>query len=213
MQPGKFISVSASVMALCLLSTQAQAFSFDFDDDDGPPSWVEGYWQPAPRYYYYPQMNSFDRSRMVDNRQSHMQRRASTMSQLSNLLSGRQGFDRSEAIRLARNIEQSAGWALSSNFHPGAVIDSDSHTTRSLWGNEQTFRDNAQQLQTAARALAEELAKTPSQEEGAVYLRTRNRSGDDKVTTEAVSSQVWQKYSDVSNTCHACHHNFRSPFD
>jgi len=208
----KLLSISASVMALTLSSSMVKGFSFDFDDDDGPPSWVESYWQPAPRYYYYPQMNSFDRSRVVEGRQRHMQRRASTMSQLSNLLSGRYGFDRAEAVRLARNIEKSAGWALTRNFHPGTVIDSDSRTTRSLWGNEEMFRANAETLQSAARALAEELEKTPTEEEGAVYLRTRSKPGDG-VTTAAVSSQVWQKYSDVSNTCHVCHRNFRSPFD
>jgi cytochrome c556 len=208
----KLLSLSASVMALTLSSSMVHGFSFDFDNDDGPPSWVESYWQPAPRYYY-PQMDSFDRSRVVEGRQRHMQRRASTMSQLSNLLSGRYGFDRAQAVQLARNIERSAGWALTRNFHPGAVIDTDSRTTRSLWGNEQMFRANAETLQSAARALAEELEKTPTAEQGAVYLRTRSKPGDDEVTTAAVSSQVWQKYSDVSNTCHACHRNFRSPFD
>ena len=207
----KLLPLSTFMMALTMSSGTVQGFSFDFDNDDGPPSWVESYWQPAPRYYY-PQMNSFDRSRVVEGRQRHMQRRASTMSQLSNLLSGRYGFDRAQAVRLARNIERSAGWALTRNFHPGAVIDSDSRTTRSLWGNEQMFRSNAETLQSAARALAEELEKTPNEEEGAVYLRTRSKPGDG-VTTEAFSSQVWQKYSDVSNPCHSCHHNFRSPFN
>ena len=157
----KLLSISFPVISLLLYSGVSQAFTFDFGDDH-PPTWVETYGQPAPRYYYHPQINSFDRSRMIDHRQNRMQRRATTMNQLSDLLSGRYGFDREKAIGLARGIEQSAGYALSRNFHPGAVIDSDSRTTRALWGNEEMFRQNAMSLQAAAKALAEELAKEPT---------------------------------------------------
>jgi cytochrome c556 len=150
---------------------------------------------------------------MIDHRQNRMQRRATTMNQLSDLLSGRYGFDREKAIRLARGIEQSAGHALSRNFHPGAVIDDYSRTTRSLWGNEEMFRQSATSLQSAAKALAEELAKKPTQEEGAVYLRAQRKPGEDTADTVAVSPKVWEKYNAVSSTCNACHRSFRSPFN
>jgi cytochrome c556 len=213
MQPMKFIILSATTIYMILLSGMTQAFDFDFDSDDDPPGWVEGYWQPAPRYNYYPQMNSFDRSDMIRNRQHHMQYRASTMRQLGDLLSGRFGFDRAEAVRLARKIENTAGYVLSRDFHPGAVIDSDSRTTRSFWGNEEIFRKKSEDLQKAAKALADELEKEPTKEEGGVYLRSRKQSGDHYDETEAVSPAIWQKYTDLSVTCNSCHHNFRSPFN
>jgi cytochrome c556 len=210
----KLPAVSATVISLAVISGMAQAFSFDFDDDDHPPTWVETYGQPAPRYYYYPQMDSFDRSRMIDHRQNRMQRRATTMNQLSDLLSGRYGFDREKAISLARGIEQTAGYALTRNFHPGAVIDSYSRTTRALWGNEEMFKQNAMNLQAAAKALAEELAKEPTQEEGAVYMRAQRKPGENLAdSTVPVSPKVWEKYSEVSNSCYSCHRSFRSPFD
>ena len=207
----KFLAMSFPVIALAVYSGTSQAFSFDFGDDH-PPTWFETYGQPAPRYYYHPQINSFDRSRMIDRRQNRMQRRATTMNQLSDLLSGRYGFDRQQAIQLARGIEQSAGHALSRNFHPGAVIDDYSRTTRSLWGNEELFRQYAVSLQTAAKELAEELAKEPTQEEGAVYMREQRKRGEDTVSSVAVSPKVWEKFSAVSSTCNSCHSSFRSPF-
>ena len=207
----KLLSVSVPVISLVMYSAASQAFSFDFGDDH-PPTWIESYGQPAPRYYYHPQINSFDRGKMIDHRQNRMQRRATTMNQLSDLLSGRYGFDREQAIWLARGIEQSAGYALSRNFHPGAVIDDYSRTTRSLWGNEEMFRQYATSLQTAAKALAEELAKEPAQEEGAVYMRAQRKRGEDTASSIAVSPKVWEKYSAVSATCTSCHRSFRSPF-
>ena len=207
----KLLTISFPVISLFLYSGASQAFSFDFGDDH-PPTWIETYGQPAPRYYYHPQINSFDRSRMIENRQNRMQRRATTMNQLSDLLSGRYGFDREKAIRLARGIEQSAGHALSRNFHPGAVIDDYSRTTRSLWGNEEMFRQNATSLQTAAKELAEELAKEPTREEGAVYMRAQRKRGEDTASSIAVSPKIWEKVSAVANTCNSCHRSFRSPF-
>ena len=207
----KLLAVSFPVISLALYSGASQAFSFDFGDDH-PPTWIETYGQPAPRYFYHPQINSFDRGKMIDRRQNRMQRRATTMNQLSDLLSGRYGFDREQAIRLARGIEQSAGDALSRNFHPGAVIDDYSRTTRSLWGNEEMFRQYAVSLQTAAKELAEELAKEPTQEEGAVYMRTQRKRGEDTASSAAVSPKVWEKFSAVSSTCNTCHRSFRSPF-
>jgi len=208
----KLLTVSLPVISLILYSGAAQAFSFDFGDDH-PPTWIETYGQPAPRYYYYPQINSFDRSRMIDHRQNRMQRRATTMNQLSDLLSGRYGFDREKAIKLARGIEQTAGYSLTRNYHPGAVIDDYSRTTRALWGNEEVFRQSAMSLQAAARALAEELAKEPSQQEAAVYILAQRKPGEDTASTIPVSPKIWEKYNAVSNTCNACHRSFRSPFD
>jgi len=212
MRPYKLLTVYFAVILLALYSGVSQAFTFDFGDDH-PPTWLETYGQPAPRYYYYPQINSYDRSRMVDNRQNRMQRRATTMNQLSDLLSGRYGFDREKAIKLARGIEKTAGYVLTRNFHPGAVIDSYSRTTRAFWGNEEMFRQYAMNLQAAAKALTEELAKEPTREEGAVYVRAQRKPGKDTAKTISVSPKVWQKYSELSNTCYSCHRSFRSPFD
>jgi cytochrome c556 len=209
----KLLTVSFPVISLALYSGVSQAFSFDFGDDDHPPTWLETYGQPAPRYYYVPQIDSYDRHQMIYKRQDYMRHDATTMDQLSDLLSGRYGFDREKAIKLARRIEKAAGNALARNFHPGAVIDSQSRTTRAFWGNEEMFRQYAMNLQAAAKALAEELAKQPTRQEGAVYVRAQRKPGKHTASTVAVSPKIWKKYSEVSNTCYSCHRSFRSPFD
>lgn len=194
----------------------AHAFSFDFgDDDDDYPYWR--YWGPAynpwmapPPYAYYPRLRSFDRSTMVRNRQRSMDAHGTTMRRLHGILYGSSGFDRAQAIKLARKIEMTSGLVLTGNFHPGSVAAYRSNTTPALWGNEQAFRANAQALQATANALAKELEKQPSAEQGAVYLSTRRSRFDrEKPGSVAVSPGIWEKYNALSNICVSCHRGFR----
>ena len=105
---------------------------------------------------------------------------------------------------LAREIEAGAGHALVRNFHPGSIATDESHASPAFWGNEATFKANADALKTAAAALAEELARRPTDEEGAVY--SDHGRGD-----EPVSPDIWAKFNDVANACRACHATFRGP--
>jgi cytochrome c556 len=185
-----------------------QAFSFDFGDDDD--YYYHPYWRPYYQpwaSYFPPQLPSFDRSAMVRERQQLMDNHMDAMTRLRELLYGKHGFDRAEAIQLARKIELTSGIALTRNFHPGAVREFDSRTTPAFWGNEQTFKANAQALQAAAKDLATELEKQPAAGEGTVYLPKRwTADGEDKA---AVSAAIWEKYNTLSNTCESCHRSFR----
>ena len=192
----------------------ANAFTFDFGDNDYHPYWGNPYWgnpylRPVTPYYYMPQLPMYDRSTLVRRRQEQMGNNADAMGEIRELLYGRYGFDRGEAIKLAKKIELTSGQALTRNFHPGAVRDMNSHTTPTYWGNEETFKANAVALQQAARELAQELEKIPTAEEGAVFLNKRWAAGEDD--RAAVSASVWDKYNNLSNTCNSCHHSFRGP--
>ncbi|MEN8213967.1 MAG: cytochrome c [Pseudomonadota bacterium] len=195
--------------------SSAQAFSFNFgDDDDFYPYWGRGYipWFGPPLYGYYPRLPRYDRNTMVRKRQWRMVTHDETMDRLGELLYDKYGFDRGEAIKLARRIEMTSGLALTTNFHPGAVAAYRSRTTSSLWGNEQTFEAMAQALQAAAKELAKELEKQPTAEEGAVYLpRRRSRFDRDEVETVPVSAGIWEKFNALSNICASCHSRFRGP--
>ena len=191
----------------------AHSFSFDWGDGDDyfHPYWGSPYFRTWNPYYFTPQLNYFDRSAMVRERQEVMGNHYDTMTRLADLLYGKYGFDRAEAIQLARKIELTSGAALTNNFHPGAVRSFDSRTTPAFWGNEKTFRANAQALQAAAGDLADELAKTPTEAEGAVFLnRSRGRYGDEE-QREALSPAVWEKFNTMSNICESCHRSFRGP--
>ena len=191
--------------------SSAQAFSFNIGDDDDYPYWGYPYspWVTPPAYYF-PRIPSYDRSTMVQNRQRNMDTHDESMNELSELLYGRYGFDRAVAIKLARKVELTSGSALTGNFHPDAVATFGSRTTPALWGNEQTFKANAQALQAAARDLAKELEKQPTAEEGAIYLPRRSISFDrDAPETVPVSAGIWEKFNALSNVCASCHSGFR----
>ncbi|MDX2507547.1 MAG: cytochrome c [Gammaproteobacteria bacterium] len=194
----------------------AHAFSFDFGDDDDYHPYYNPYWGSAynpwvaPPAYYYRRLPSYDRSTMVQNRQRIMSTHNETMNRLSELLYGRYEFNRAEAIKLARKIELISGTALTGNFHPDAVSVYRSRTTPALWGNEQTFRANAQALQAAAKDLAKELEKQPTAEEGAIYMPEKSKTfGRDEPDTVPVSAGIWEKFNTLSNVCESCHTGFR----
>lgn len=206
------------VLGLIILSAGAvHAFSFNFGDDD------DDYWRYAYRgnpnqpwvapngMYFYPRLPYFTRSRMVDNRQAMMGRRHNAMQELGSMLYGRNGFDRAEAIKMARHIEATSGQNLTTDFHPGAIATYNSRTNLSLWGNQEAFRANALVLQQMAKALAEEFEKQPTAEQGAVYLpQRRDRFSQQSTEKVAVSADVWKKFNDLSNVCNSCHRGFRS---
>lgn len=211
------VLITVAIGILFLGISSALAFSFDFGDDDDD-YWRYSYYgnpnQPwiAPNgYLFYPRLPYFERSRMVDNRQSQMGQRYEAMNALGAMLYGRSDFDRAEAIKIARRIEATSGHALNDNFHPGAIATYSSRTTLALWGNQDAFRANAFTLQQAARALALEFEKQPTSEEGAVMLpaSTDDQYGEPSAEKVAVSSGVWEKFNALSNVCYSCHRGFR----
>jgi len=177
----------------------------------GAPAWGPvyrpGVW--APPAYGYPWLSSFDRSTMKHRRQEQMSDHHEAMNDLRDMMYTDQGFDRTKAVQIARKIEATSGESLTGNFHPGSVVTTGSHTTLALLNNQEAFKANAQALQAAAAALAEELAKRPTAEEGAIYLPKERAYGKEEPETEAVSPQIWEKFTALSDTCVACHSNFR----
>lgn len=140
-----------------------------------------------------------------------MNRHSDAMDELGDMIYGRYRFERVEALELARQIEAGAGNALMRNFHPGAIATDGSHTTPAFWGNEATFKANAEALQAAAKTLADELEKglqtAEETDEAAQEGRYQRRWRDE----EPVPPEVRKKFNQVANACRACHATFRGP--
>lgn len=209
--------MAAAIAGTLLLGAGAvHAFSFDIGDDNdyyypyygGMPAYA-----PPPGYYLPPRLPSYDRSVMKMQRQNMMDDHRDALNELSAMLYGGKGFDRTEAVQLARRIEAGSGITLLRNFHPGSLVTSGSRALPSIWSNQEAFKANAEALKGAAGALAEALAKTPS-EKDAIMLPRRNAvfdcKDDDKACTQVpVDPSVWAKFNDLSATCEACHAGFR----
>mgnify|MGYP001814233817 FL=1 len=229
---GKILSAGLLGLALGTAGSVQADFSFgdssfSFGDDDdwwGPgrgnpypvapyaaPGWGSpayyGPWGAPPPYYLPPRLGSFDRSIMRQKRQRQMSNHDDAMEELGDMIYGRYRFEREEAIELARQIEAAAGPALIRNFHPGAIATDGSHTTPAFWGNEAAFKANADALQAAAGALADELEKDLVAQEGAGT--TEEAPG--RRYEKPVSPEVRNRFNQVANACRACHATFRGP--
>jgi cytochrome c556 len=143
---------------------------------------------------------------MRQKRQRQMSNHGDAMEELGDMIYGRYRFEREEAIELARQIEAAAGPALIRNFHPGAIATDGSHTTPAFWGNEATFKANADGLKAAAGALADELEKGLVQEGAGTTDGARGWRYE-----KPVSPEVRNSFNRVANTCRACHATFRGP--
>lgn len=208
--------LTLSITVLVMGMSSALGFSFDFGDDD------DDYWRYMTRgdynrpwvapngVYFYPRLPYFQRSDMVDRRQGQMRQRHHAMQALGEMLYGRAGFDRADAIKLARKIEATSAQYLTRDFHPGAIATDRSRTLLSLWGNQPAFHANARALQVAANELAEAFEKGPAAEKGAVMLAQKmdrfGNGGNEKVV---VSADVWDKFNALSAACDSCHRDFR----
>lgn len=198
----------------------AHAISFNFGDDYwGPGYWGPGYGAPgygAPGYGGYyppPRLRSHDRQVMKMQRQSMMSDHDDALEDLFEMLYEGRGFDRTEAVKLAREIEVGAGVNMLRDFHPGSVVTDGSHAAPSVYGEPEAFKVNAEALKGAAAELAEALAVKPT--EGlAVFLTRKNavfecQLGDRECAKEPIDPKVWEKFNALSSTCNACHSKFR----
>jgi cytochrome c556 len=190
--------------------------------DTGPwpePGWGRGAW-PERSYPY----SGFGAARdRTHQRQSAMRDHKAAMQAVARMLSGRRAFDRAEAIRLARDIEATAGENLVRSFRPGDWRMSPLSRAR-IGSDMETFKAYADALQEAAGELADELEKQPTTEDiragrawspnwrrsgwgpgviGGPYSRWRNQGG-------AVTRGALEAYNKLRATCQGCHANFRS---
>lgn len=184
------------------------------------PGWGGGAW-PERSYPYSGYGAARDRTHQ---RQSAMRDHKAAMQAVARMLSGRRAFDRAEAIRLAREIEESAGENLVRSFSPGDWRRSP--LSRARIGNDmETFKANADALKQAAGELADELEKQPTPEDmragrawspnwrrsswgrgmAGPYSPWRNEGG-------AVTRGAFDAYNKLRATCYNCHANFRSPW-
>ena len=226
----KIVSAGLIGLALGAAGTVQAGFSFGDDDDHwwGPPGWGNPYrvapyaapgrgypaytpWGAPPPYYLPPRLDSYDRSMMRLGRQRQMNRHSDAMDELGDMIYGRYRFEREEALELARQIEAGAGAALMRNFHPGAIATDGSHTTPAFWGNEATFKANADALQAAAKTLADELEKGLETAEAADESADAGRYDRRWRDEEPVPPEVRKKFNQVANACRACHATFRGP--
>lgn len=205
--------LGAVLGATVLSATSAHAFSFDFGDDDYYPAWGAPMYGAPPGYYLPPRLPSYDRQSLKMNRQEMMSDHQDALNELSAMLYGGKGFDRSEAVQLARKIQSGSGIKLSRNFHPGAVVTSGSRALPSVWQNQDAFKGYADNLSLAAGELAKALVIQPKPE-NAILLRKRDvafscKKGDEACTKVAVDPSVWEKFNNLSATCEGCHVGFR----
>ena len=172
----------------------------------------------GPGHYPYSGYNqAIDRTH---ERQQEMYDHRNAMRKVGRMLSGRNNFDRAEAVSLVREIEASAGENLTKLFKAG---DSQrSPLSRARIDDMETFKANADALKAAAGALANELEKQPSAEDvrtGQAYSPDRMRSSYRgwrspysyrRSEGKAVSSGVIDAYGKLVDTCSGCHANFRT---
>ncbi|RMG34422.1 MAG: cytochrome c [Gammaproteobacteria bacterium] len=214
--------LAGALGGLLLGAGTAHAFSFDFgnDDYDYPPPWAVPYWGappagyvPANPYLVRPLLPRGLRDELAAERKRFMEGHQEALNDLAAMLYGGKGFDRTEAIKLARKIEGGSGINLMRFFPPGSAPAWGSRALPSIWTRQEDFQAKADALGQAAAALAEELAKVPDPKQ-AIYLPKPNapfecRDRDDPQCKVPVSPGVWEKFNKLSATCQGCHLGFR----
>lgn len=166
-----------------------------------------------------------DRGAMAQDRQHLMSQHETTMRDLKRMFDGRRTFDRTEATKLAREIEAGAGENLWRLYAPGSQRPG-SRSAPTVWGSFDTFKSHSEALKTAAADLAEALEARPTAQDwrqgqvwvppmsarrhapwGGPYGRgLHDRWGDrgGAMTREAVDA-----FNKLVDVCHRCHANFR----
>lgn len=150
---------------------------------------------------------------MTYERQNMMRGHGYVMRELSGMFEGRQVFDRDEAVRLARELEEGFGDNLLGNYAPDSWV-AGSRTAPWTWRNFGAFKGYAEGARQSSARLAEALAKQPTGEEvqqegvwippGMRYDRWGQQRGG------LISMPAIQEYSRLNATCHSCHMAFRA---
>lgn len=146
-------------------------------------------------------------------RQNMMRGHGYVMRELSGMLEGRRVFNRDEAVRLARELEEGFGDSLISRYAPGTWV-AGSRTAPWTWNNFGAFRGYAEGARQSSKRLAgaldRELTDEEVQQQG-VWVppgmghgpRHQQRSG--LIPVEAI-----REYGLLNATCHSCHMSFRA---
>jgi len=167
----------------------------------------------ASAWYASPWYRPYGAGAMTYERQNMMRGHAYAMQGLSGMLEGRRAFDRDEAVRLARELEQGFGDDLVSKYAPGAVV-AGSRTVPWTWDNFGTFQGYANAAGQSSARLAKALEKEPAepavgQRGGMIAPRPIGYGPWGHRRGNPVSMEVIQEYSRLNATCHSCHMLFR----
>lgn len=150
---------------------------------------------------------------MVYKRQDMMRSHGYDMTELAQMLDGRRAFNRAEATRLAREIEQGFGDDLLRQYAPGTVV-AGTRTAPWTWGQPAQFKAMAERAQAAAKRLADELENEPSadqvREQGAWVTGGRAGLGGWRRLDGVLSVGAVRAYGQLRSTCTACHWQFRT---
>jgi cytochrome c556 len=150
---------------------------------------------------------------MVYERQTIMRKHGYAMDDLSRMFDGRRAFDRDEAVRLAKALEEGFSGKLVANTAPGTLV-AGSRTAPWTWNHFQTFQGYNEAAKQSAARLAEALARSGTTEdtaEQAVWVPAgRPPHGplaagrDGHIPLRAV-----REYQRLQATCYSCHVQFR----
>jgi cytochrome c556 len=145
-------------------------------------------------------------------RQNMMRGHGYSMQELADMLSGRRLFNRAEAARLARELEEGMGDDLIRNFAPGTVV-AGSRTAPSTWRHFGAFTSYAKAAEQSSARLADALEKAPAESappmarpmppRGMAY-GPRRHPGGTQIPVEAL-----QEFGRLNATCRSCHALFR----
>ena len=169
----------------------------------------------ASAWYGDPWYRPYGSGAMVYKRQNMMRGHGYTMSELADMLEGRRMLNRTEAVRLARELEAGFGDSLIGHFAPGTVV-AGSRTSPSAWRNFGAFRGYAEAAKQAAARLAEALDKTSSgqdvqQTANWVPPRRMGYGPRGHRPVGLVPVEVIQEFGRLNATCNSCHMLFRGP--
>ena len=169
----------------------------------------------ASAWYGDPWYRPYGSGAMVYKRQNMMRGHGYTMSQLADMLEGRRILNRTEAVRLARELEAGFGGNLIGNFAPGTVV-AGSRTAPSAWRNFGAFRGYAEAAKQASSRLAEALDRAPS---GKDVQQTASGAPPRRMgygwwghrPAGLVPMEALQEFGRLTATCNSCHAWFRGP--
>lgn len=167
----------------------------------------------AAAWYGAPWYRPYGSGAMVYERQTIMRKHGYAMDDLSRMFSGRTMFNREEAVRLARKLEEGFSGKLVANTAPGTLV-AGSRTAPWTWNRFDAFQGYNEAAKQSAARLAEVLAESPADGEAtgtAVWLPAgrpihgRFGSGRDG----AIPLKAVQEYQRLQATCYSCHMQFR----
>lgn len=166
----------------------------------------------ASAWYGDPWYRPYGSGAVTYERQNMMRGHGYSMQELADMFSGRRLFNRDEAARLARELEQGLGDNLIRNFAPGTVV-AGSRTAPTTWRHFGAFTAYAKAAEQSSARLAEALERAPGESappmarpmppRGIAYGPRRRFAGA-QIPVEAL-----QEFGRLNATCRSCHALFR----